>query len=130
MLAHGARVRDRVESADRLVLRHRAAASVAEWRIEPELGGERARAIRDPAGEVFGDAAGAVAEQADALALDRPRLAMQERREREIQGPRVHVADVGGEGERGRDLLCERRIRLGLDRKSTRLNSSHLGISY
>src|SRR3954468_21458156 len=47
VLAHGPRVRDRTEGADRLVLRHRAAAPAGEWRIEPEPRGERARALRD-----------------------------------------------------------------------------------
>src|SRR5437899_5390877 len=43
---------------------------------------------------------------------------------------RTETRAAGARAERGRRARRDRRQRLALDRKSTRLNSSHLGISY
>src|SRR2546426_8436204 len=45
---------------------------------------------------------------------------------REEPRPHVHVQHAGGEAK----FWLEPQVELGLDRKSTRLNSSHLVISY
>src|SRR5438270_4250763 len=114
VLAKRSRVRISVEGTDRFVFRHRAAPPIDKRRIELELGGNGPGGTYDAASEVFGHATGAVAEEPDPLPLELGGLVMQQRSQREIQGTRVHVADLGGEGERDRHLARERRIGFGL----------------
>src|SRR3989442_9958027 len=102
VLAQRTRVRIGIEGTDRFIFRHRAAPPAGERRIEPELGGNGPGAAHDAASEVFGHATGAIAEESDPLPLERSGLVMQQRGEREIQGTRVHVADLGAGGDRGR----------------------------
>ena len=110
----GAAIGVDVAAADGLVLGHREPDRGPHRRVEIEAVDEIARARGDAAREELGDAAGAVAEEADALALDRARLGVEQRREGDVERAGVDIANLRGQEQRRGGLGGERRVGRGL----------------
>src|SRR5438477_12710916 len=85
---------------DLLILGKAITPAILERRRQLQLVGERARTFDHAPGEELGAAARSVAEQADALALELGRLALEQRRQRQVQRAGVDVADLRRQTQR------------------------------